>query len=36
MSPVVAAALLIVPSFVTNVWQLASGPSFSALVKRCG
>ena len=34
MSPVAAAALLIVPSFVTNVWQLASGPSFSALIKR--
>jgi uncharacterized membrane protein YfcA len=34
MSPVVAAGLLIVPSFVTNVWQLASGPSFTALVSR--
>jgi uncharacterized membrane protein YfcA len=34
MAPVVAAALLIVPSFVTNVWQLASGPSFSALIRR--
>ncbi len=34
MPPVAAAALLIVPSFITNVWQLASGPSFSALVKR--
>src|SRR5919107_4988923 len=34
MSPVAAAALLIVPSFVTNVWQLASGPSFAALMTR--
>jgi uncharacterized membrane protein YfcA len=34
MSPVAAAGLLIVPSFVTNVWQLASGLSFPALVKR--
>ncbi len=34
MAPVAAAALLIVPSFVTNVWQLASGPSFAALTRR--
>ncbi|WP_246529354.1 sulfite exporter TauE/SafE family protein [Microvirga zambiensis] len=34
MSPVAAAALLIVPSFVTNVWQLLSGPSFAALIRR--
>jgi uncharacterized membrane protein YfcA len=34
MTPLAAAALLIVPSFVTNVWQLASGPSFSALIRR--
>jgi uncharacterized membrane protein YfcA len=34
MAPVAAAALLIVPSFVTNVWQLASGPSLAALVSR--
>jgi uncharacterized protein len=34
MTPVAAAALLIVPSFVTNVWQLASGPNFSTLVRR--
>ena len=34
MAPVPAAALLIVPSFVTNVWQLLSGPSFTALVSR--
>ncbi|VVD97184.1 sulfite exporter TauE/SafE family protein [Pandoraea eparura] len=29
-----AAALLIVPSLVTNVWQLLSGPRFAALAKR--
>lgn len=34
MPPVAAASLLIVPSFVTNVWQLAAGPSFAALVRR--
>lgn len=34
MPPVAAAALLIVPSFVTNVWQLAAGPSFAALARR--
>ncbi|MBM1173610.1 sulfite exporter TauE/SafE family protein [Microvirga arabica] len=34
MTPVTAAALLIVPSFVTNVWQLLSGPSFTALIRR--
>jgi uncharacterized membrane protein YfcA len=34
MSPVAAAALLIVPSFVTNVWQLASGPNFVVLSRR--
>jgi uncharacterized protein len=34
MPPVQAAALLIVPSMVTNVWQLLAGPSFSALVGR--
>lgn len=34
ISPLAAAALLIVPSFVTNVWQLATGPSFGALVRR--
>jgi uncharacterized membrane protein YfcA len=33
MTPVAAAALLIVPSFVTNVWQLAAGPSFTALIR---
>lgn len=34
LSPATAAALLIVPSFVTNVWQLFAGPSFAALARR--
>lgn len=34
MPPVGAAALLIIPSFVTNVWQLDSGTSLAALVSR--
>lgn len=34
MPPVAAASLLIVPSFVTNVWQLLAGPSFLPLVRR--
>ena len=34
MAPAEAAALLIVPSLVTNVWQLLAGPSCLALVKR--
>ncbi|WP_201862867.1 sulfite exporter TauE/SafE family protein [Microvirga soli] len=34
MAPVTAATLLIVPSFVTNVWQLLSGPNFTALIRR--
>lgn len=34
MPPVQAAALLVVPSLVTNVWQLAAGPSFAVLLKR--
>jgi uncharacterized membrane protein YfcA len=34
MSPVHAAALLVVPSFVTNVWQLAAGPAFAAIARR--
>jgi len=34
MAPVLAAALLIVPSFITNVWQLFAGPAFTALAKR--
>jgi uncharacterized membrane protein YfcA len=34
MLPAQAAALLLLPSFVTNVWQLFAGPSVSALFKR--
>ena len=29
MPPVAAASLLLIPSFVTNVWQLVTGPSFA-------
>ena len=34
MSPVQAAALLLVPSLVTNLWQLFAGPRFGALLRR--
>jgi len=34
ISPLTAASLLILPSFVTNVWQLLAGPSFGALARR--
>lgn len=34
MRPAEAAALLIVPSFVTNVWQLATGRSVGSLARR--
>lgn len=34
MPPAEAAAMLIVPSFVTNVWQLAAGPAFRPLLRR--
>lgn len=34
MAPAQAASLLIVPSLVTNVWQLATGPRFAALAGR--
>ncbi|WEX74916.1 sulfite exporter TauE/SafE family protein [Sinorhizobium numidicum] len=34
ISPLAAAGLLIVPSFVTNVWQLFVGPSFGLLLRR--
>lgn len=34
MPPVEAAALLVVPSLATNVWQLFAGPRLSALLKR--
>jgi len=34
MPPVIAAGLLILPSFITNVWQLLAGPDFWTIVKR--
>lgn len=34
MPPADAAALLVIPSLVTNVWQLAAGPKFPALLRR--
>lgn len=34
LSPLAAASLLIVPSFVTNVWQLLAGPHVGKLVAR--
>jgi uncharacterized membrane protein YfcA len=34
MPPVQAAALLVVPSFVTNLWQLLSGPKLGGLLGR--
>jgi uncharacterized protein len=34
VSPLVAANLLIVPAFVTNVWQLFAGPGFLPLIGR--
>ncbi len=34
MPPAKAASLLIMPSFVTNLWQLAAGPSFASLARR--
>ena len=34
MTPAQAAALLVVPSLVTNLWQLAAGPRFLALARR--
>lgn len=34
LSPLAAAALLLVPSFVTNVWQLSAGPKFGLLIHR--
>ncbi|WP_337995900.1 sulfite exporter TauE/SafE family protein [Oleispirillum naphthae] len=36
ISPLAAASLLLVPSFVTNVWQLLAGPGFSPLLRRLG
>ncbi|MGH1575166.1 sulfite exporter TauE/SafE family protein [Methylobacterium sp. P31] len=34
VAPAQAASLLILPSFVTNAWQLATGPRFAALARR--
>ncbi|SDA96139.1 sulfite exporter TauE/SafE family protein [Mesorhizobium qingshengii] len=34
MPPAEAAALLLIPSLVTNLWQLLTGPSFGGLCKR--
>ncbi|HEY4374970.1 MAG TPA: sulfite exporter TauE/SafE family protein [Burkholderiales bacterium] len=34
MTPAQAAAILVIPSLVTNVWQLAAGPRFGVLFKR--
>lgn len=34
MPPVEAAAILILPSLVTNIWQLAAGPSVPAIARR--
>src|SRR5690606_4573226 len=34
MPPVAAAAILVIPSFVTNVWQLVSGPATARLLRR--
>ncbi|MCG7503763.1 sulfite exporter TauE/SafE family protein [Mesorhizobium retamae] len=34
LSPLAAANLLIIPSAVTNVWQLLAGPSLGALIRR--
>jgi hypothetical protein len=34
MPPAQAAALLVVPTLVTNVWQLAAGPNFMGLLRR--
>ncbi len=34
MTPAEAAALLVVPSLVTNLWQLLAGPAFGALLRR--
>ncbi|GFE78604.1 membrane protein [Steroidobacter agaridevorans] len=34
MPPAEAAAILLLPSFITNVWQLAEGPRLGSLVRR--
>ena len=35
-SPTMAAALLLIPSLVTNVWQMLAGKSLAILVRRFG
>ncbi len=34
MTPLQAAAILVLPSFLTNVWQTAAGPSLLSMVRR--
>jgi uncharacterized membrane protein YfcA len=34
MAPAQAAAILVIPSLVTNIWQLMAGPAFGALIVR--
>lgn len=34
LSPVAAASMLFIPTFVTNAWQLLSGPSLGPIVRR--
>lgn len=34
MTPVEAAAILVLPSFVTNVWQMLAGPSLMQVFRR--
>lgn len=34
MPPVAAATILLIPSLITNVWQLLAGPEFAMLAKR--
>lgn len=34
LSPLAAASLLVIPSLVTNLWQLLAGPRFGALARR--
>lgn len=34
LAPAQAAALILVPSFITNIWQMTAGPSLLAAVKR--
>jgi uncharacterized membrane protein YfcA len=36
IAPVEAAAMLVLPSLITNVWQLFAGPNFRGLSKRFG